>query len=318
MKLTEPGTPSSDFSLMRTTPGHFDFGRYLEMRDKEHQPPLDIDGQIENLKSIGLVIDDIEYAKSILNDISYFRLIKAYSLGLKVKNGNYHKGIEFEQIVDLYLFNSNLRQLLFPAIEVIEINLRCRISNWFSSKYGCLGYEDSANFQNAEYHCDFVGEIHDAIKRNSRSPFVSNFQKNYTDGKIPFYALIELFSFGLLSKFYKNMKNEDKKSIAKSFGIGYTYFESWIESIAFVRNICAHYGRLYNIKLTKSPTLYSQYDQLSNNRVFSIFICIKYILGDSKVWNEVYAGLDKLIAKHPSVDLNKLGFPSDWKEVLTA
>ncbi len=30
------------------------------------------------------------------------------------------------------------------------------------------------------------------------------------------------------------MKNEDKKAVAKNYGVGYTYFESWIESIAFV------------------------------------------------------------------------------------
>ena len=46
---------------------------------KQHQPPMTIDEQIENLKNIGLIVEDEEYAKRILNDISYFRLIKAYS-----------------------------------------------------------------------------------------------------------------------------------------------------------------------------------------------------------------------------------------------
>ena len=56
---------------------------------EQHQPPLTIDEQVENLKNIGLIVADEEYAKKILNDISYFRLIKAYSLTLKHKNGNY-------------------------------------------------------------------------------------------------------------------------------------------------------------------------------------------------------------------------------------
>lgn len=58
---------------------------------KQHQPPMTIEEQVENLKSIGLIVNDEEYAKKILNDISYFRLIKAYSLNLKSKNGNYKK-----------------------------------------------------------------------------------------------------------------------------------------------------------------------------------------------------------------------------------
>ena len=56
---------------------------------KEHQPPMTVEEQIVNLKSIGLIVNDEEYTKKILNDISYFRLIKAYSLNLKSKNGGY-------------------------------------------------------------------------------------------------------------------------------------------------------------------------------------------------------------------------------------
>ena len=80
---------------------------------KEHQPAMDIDGQIANLLSIGLIIDDVEYAKKILNDISYFRLIKAFGLGLKPKNGNY-KDVKFEQIVNLYFLTVTCGSSFFP------------------------------------------------------------------------------------------------------------------------------------------------------------------------------------------------------------
>ena len=78
------------------------------------------------------------------------------------------------------------------------------------------------------------------------------------------------------------MKNDDKKVIAKSFGVGYTYFESWIESLSYVRNICAHYGRLYNAKLIKTPKMYAQYNQIKNNRMFSILLRMKIILNKDK------------------------------------
>lgn len=55
------------------------------------------------------------------------------------------------------------------------------------------------------------------------------------------------------------MKQEDKKAVAQIYGVKYAYLESWIEHIAFVRNICAHYGRLYNVNLSKTPALYKQY-----------------------------------------------------------
>ena len=212
---------------------------------KKHQLPITIEEQIDNLKNIGLIIEDDEYARKILNDISYFRLIKAYSLNLKKKNGRYIEGTKFSEIVDLYLFNANFRQLIFPEIEKIEINIRCRVANYFSEHYGNFGYLESKNFSVEEYHVQFLKDIKEEVRRNSKAPFVRNFRENYEGVYLPIYALMEVFSFGTLSKFFKNMHNADKKEIAKTFKVGYTYIESWLEFFSYVRNICAHYGRLY-------------------------------------------------------------------------
>lgn len=125
------------------------------MELKKHQMPLTIDEQINNLHQLGLVINNEEEAKSFLNDVSYFRFIKAFSLGLKAKNGNYNSGVTFDTVLQLYKFNCNFRQLLFPVIERVEINLRCRLANYFSAKYGVLGYEKAENFKNPEYHIAF-------------------------------------------------------------------------------------------------------------------------------------------------------------------
>ena len=132
---------------------------------------MTIDEQVENLKSIGLIVEDEEYAKRILNDISYFRLIKAYSLNLKPKNGNYVDKVTFEQLVEQYLFNANFRQIIFPEIEKIEINVRCRIANYFAEQYGVLDYLEADNFVNLEYHQSFIDDIVEEIRRNSKAPF---------------------------------------------------------------------------------------------------------------------------------------------------
>lgn len=285
---------------------------------KKHQPPMTIDEQVENLKSIGMIIEDEAYAKKILNDISYFRLIKAYSLNLKTKNGDYEGNVKFEQIVELYLFNANFRQIIFPEIEKVEINIRCRIANYFSEQYGVLGYLEENNFANPRYHKDFLDDIDGEIRRNSRAPFVKNFRENYDGGKLPIYALVEILSFGTLSKLYKNMKNPDKKAIAKSFGVGYTYFESWIESISYVRNICAHYGRLYNAKLSKTPILYKEYLEagIGNNRIFGVLLCLKHLLEKDDHWNLFTDKVEMLFDKYESVNIKTMGFPDNWKELL--
>lgn len=283
---------------------------------KTHQPPMTVNDQIDNLINKGLIINDKDFARSFLNDVSYFRLIKAYSLGLKVKNGNYHKNVRFEDLVNLYLFNANLRQQLFAEIERVEVNLRCRLANYFCEKYGIFGYEDINNFNvTAKVHKAFLGEIKREIKRNSKSPFVRNFLDNYSVPKIPLYALVELMSFGTLSKLYKNMKNEDKKAVAALFNAKYVYFESWIESIAYVRNFCAHYGRLYNSRLVKTPKLYKQY-KVVNNRVFATILTLKHILPNDQHWHDFVKSINSLLVEYPNVNLSYIGFPNNWKDYL--
>jgi len=285
---------------------------------KEHQPPMTVEEQIENLKKIGLTINDEQYAKRILNDISYFRLIKAYSLNLKTKNGEYHKGVTFEQIVELYLFNANFRQLIFPEIEKVEVNVRCRVANYFAEQYGVLGYTKKENFVDENYHDIFLRDIDEEINRNLKAPYVRNFRENYVGGELPIYALVEVFSFGTLSKFYKNMKNPDKKAVAVTFGVGYTYFESWLESISYVRNICAHYGRLYNAKLSKTPILYKEYTSagIGNNRIFGVLLCLKHLLKKDDHWNLFVERIGLLFDKYESVNIETMGFPDNWKELL--
>ena len=235
-----------------------------------------------------------------------------------INEGRYRENITFQQLVDLYLFNANFRQIIFPEIEKIEINVRCRISNYFAEKYGVLGYLEADNFVNVKYHQEFLKDVHEEIRRNSKAPFVKNFRMNYAGGMLPIYALVEVFSFGTLSKFYKNMKNPDKKAIAKSFGIGYTYLESWLESISYVRNICAHYGRLYNAKLSKTPMLYKEYSEagIGNNRIFGVLLCLKHILKNDNHWNMFVDKIEILFDKYENVDITTMGFKENWKALL--
>lgn len=315
IQITEPDTPLNDADHV----GSFNYMEFLLMDLKKQQSALTVEDQIKNLISLGLIVEDEDFAKRTLNDISYFRLVKAFSLGLKPKNGKYYDGITFGQLVDLYKFNCNFRHAIFPIIERIEVNLRCLIANYFSSKYGVLGYENPNNFTNAEHHAVFLCEIEREINRNAKSPFVNNFINKYEDSKIPMYALIELFSFGMLSKFFRNMKNFDKKEITATYHIPYTYFESWIESIAYVRNVCAHYGRLYNSKLSKTPMLYSQYTKagIGNIRIFGVLLCMHHLVPHDIHWDDFISTIELLIEKYDAVDITTMGFPGNWKELLS-
>ena len=281
------------------------------MELKNHQPPLDVEQQIENLKNIGLVINNEDYARKILNDISYFRLIKGCGIGLKERNSSFDGSITFENIVRIYFFDAKLRQLISEQIEKIEINFRCRLCNFFCCKYGVTEYENVTHFVNEDFHNEFLEAINKEITRKCEFPFVKNFKNNYFGGKLPMYALAEIATFGTLSKFFKNMMSTDKKDFAKIYGVGYTYLESWIEHISSVRNICAHYNRIYNFKLPKRPMLYS-HDNVEPNKIFATLLCIKRLLPRDRHWVEFADTLEILFEKYPDIDKFCIGFPADW------
>jgi abortive infection bacteriophage resistance protein len=106
----------------------------------------------------------------------------------------------------------------------------------------------------------------------------------------------------------------------KHFRSNYTCFESWIKSLSHVRNICAHYGRLYNAKLTKPPRLYKKYikENISNYRIFAPLLSLKHLLPNDRHWHDFVQTVEILIDKYPSVKLHRMGFPKNWAEMLTA
>ena len=109
---------------MRTKSGHLILGEKMR---KIYQEPISIENQVKNLIDLGLLVEDKTYAKKILGRISYYRLIKAYSITLK-KDGRYISEISFEDILSLYKFDRELRQLIFEIIEHIEVSLRAVIT----------------------------------------------------------------------------------------------------------------------------------------------------------------------------------------------
>jgi abortive infection bacteriophage resistance protein len=101
------------------------------------KPPISIEEQIRKLKARGLIIEDENTAASYLTMISYYRL-RAYTYPFqenkdKTQDHRFRKeGIRFEDIMDLYRFDSELRSLIFRAIEKIEVAFRAKLVHIYS------------------------------------------------------------------------------------------------------------------------------------------------------------------------------------------
>ena len=60
-----------------------------------------------------------------------------------------------------------------------------------------------------------------------------------TNGKYPLWVIIEFFSMGMLSRFFKDMYNEDKNIIANLYSTTGACLENWIQCVTTIRNRCA-------------------------------------------------------------------------------
>lgn len=286
------------------------------MSDYDEIEVLTIEQQIENLKSLNLIIKDEEAAYNFLNKVSYYRLVKAYSNGLKNHGGKYNANITFEHLTDLYYFNDQLRSLLLPFLERIEITSRCRIANYFCLKYGSFGYEKSNSFENEDKYRKVTISITDSINKAADAPIIKHFCENHEE-RIPFYALVEVLSFGTLANFFNSLKIEDRKEISRIFGIDEHYLGSWLLSFAATRNMCAHYDRLYGKNISKRPILYKEDKKRADNRsLYAVLLCMRHIFRQDHEWHLFVDTFDKMIKNHPHVDPSKLGLRDGWYYVL--
>ena len=264
--------------------------------------------QIKKLKSRGCLIYDEALCESILENVGYYRL-SAYFLPFKKDDGQYVDGLSIEKVYNIYEFDRRLRSLLFSAIEDIEISLRARLSYFHSGKYGPLGYLDKTSF-NAKHNADkFKSNITREIENNKNVPFVKHHIEHY-EGQFPLWVIIELFSFGMLSYFYNDFTTADKKSFA---GKDYGDMVSWLRCCTDLRNICAHYGRLYYRSFSAMPTGFDISEPVKR-RLWGAILSVKALYPSTEKWNsEFISSIAKLFEEYQDdINLYHLAFPKDW------
>ena len=84
----------------------------------------------------GIKIKDREYAEEMLRQIGYFPLMGGYKHLFRISNTKKYKaGTSFEEIVSLYKFDAELRELFFKYLLQIERQMRSLMSYYFIDGY---------------------------------------------------------------------------------------------------------------------------------------------------------------------------------------
>ena len=293
------------------------------METEYSKPALTLADIIERLKSNGLDIHDESEALRKLGVVSYFR-IAAYLRPMEDDKETHHfkLGSTLENAFALYEFDTKLRQLIFAAIQEIEIALRAKVIQHFSLAYGPFWFMDVNLSANERLFAQNLLAI-DRELEHSREDFIkAHFKKYIKPAFPPAWKTLELASLGTLSKLYYNFSDKKvKKAIAREFNLpNHEILESWMRSIASLRNCCAHHARIWNRSLSATPQMtgkirgnWINHTDIDSNRLYAVLCCTAYWMESINGKSHFVSGLKNLIAKYPMVDVAAMGFPAGWE-----
>ncbi len=293
--------------------------------------PLTIKQQIKQLQDRGLIISNTKLAEKFLSNISYYRLGEYWYVMQSDKlNHVFKPNSNFDDVIALYNFDAELRLLLFEVIEKIEISLRTKLIYHLSHEVDPWWFQNFDLFTDSMALVKTLSNLQEELTR-SKDVTIKNHFKNHKDDKRfpPAWKALEQTSFGALSKLYGNLKPsvQSKDSIAVEFGaVNHTYLPSWLQSIAQIRNFCAHHSRLWNRNLPGTVKLLSKPPnpwiikkenvpkQHEFQKLYIHMTLMKYLLNTIQPNNDFKRQLNHLFSKYPNVDQNALGMKLNWMD----
>lgn len=289
------------------------------------KPPLDFQSQAKLLMSRGILADELELTH-FLSRVNYYRFT-GYLYPFRQHNDDrYITGTTFEQVRDIYRFDTELRLFTLSAVEQIEIAiLRTQMVEKFTLACGPFCYSEYRNFSKTlskGQHLELMTRLGDNVNR-SNEEFIERYRRKYSSEKhFPFWMVAEVSTFGLLSQIFQYLPFSIQVPIAKQYNLHSDDLVSWLRCLSLVRNLCAHHSRLWNRILPIKPSIPSKKhhpefhspSRINNDSYFVILALLRYLLDVISPNNTLILDFLRIQSKYPDVPFEKMGFPGKWKD----
>lgn len=272
-----------------------------------------------------MVIKNKKNALFILKHENYYRL-SGYMVDFLNEDDEFQHGVTFEEVYNIYKTDKEIRSVLFELINDIEVYLKTQVANYFCLTYGPDGYRNPFNFacKSNEAYSDIINllkKCNDISKHNPENLIIKHHKDKY-GGFMPLWALVELMSFGTISKFFSIMQTPDKKAVCRRGyeDISFDKLESFYHSIAYLRNQCCHYQRFYRIHHIIKPKKYIPTDislgEVKLTSTYGLVLALLFVNPNRKLGERAINKL-KNIDSHTKIHLSEnYGFNDNWKDVL--
>lgn len=286
----------------------------------------------------GIKIKDREYAEEMLRQIGYFPLMGGYKHLFRISNTKKYKaGTSFEEIVSLYKFDAELRELFFKYLLQIERQMRSLMSYYFTEMYGAeqKQYLDANNYNNTKRNHATIVKLIATLKRATTTTdytYINYYRKTY--GEIPLWVLANVLTFGNLSKMFRVFPQSLKSKVSKNFEpLNQHQMEQFLSVLTKYRNVCAHGERLFTYRTVDAiadtplhkklslPQSGNQYEK-GKQDLFAVVIAFRYLLPGKdflEFKRKLIKEIDRVNREVEHISevelLNKMGFPKNWKNI---
>ena len=222
-----------------------------------------IEHQIQKLRSQNLLIDNEEGLSSVLSLYGYSNLIKSYRDPYIIRTDHgirYRDGVNFEQIVSLYILDKNLRNAVIASMLDLEEHIKEAVANVIAKEYGTnpsdyLQFKNYANKRkrNPRFSLkNILGSLNKALK-SDKDP-IRYCRENH--GNVPPWILFKGVYLSTIINLIDQLKPIDQATLAHKI---YPDHLLSLEDIVLrqlmcdtmslsleYRNLSAHGGRIYN------------------------------------------------------------------------
>ncbi|MBR5871216.1 MAG: Abi family protein [Clostridia bacterium] len=298
---------------------------------------LTYDDQIALLKKRGMSVSDEKHAKLVLEQIGYYELVNGYKTIFKNENGSgYLPGTTFDELLALYKYDENLRQLFFKYMLRIEIHMRSLLAYAFTERFGAQqsAYLTRDNYDVGGKHANeinrLIGELDYAANRADKAVYVRHHRERY--GNVPLWVLFKTLSIGTLVRFLRCCIPEIRADVASHFpDLREGTLCRMLDLMQDFRNVCAHNDCLYSYHSPDAIPMMPAVRALSGigHRtdycgcdLFALLVVFRYLLEDAdfvRCTDAVSRIMEHFQSQCNTVGPEKLldamGFPADWQSL---
>jgi len=284
------------------------------------KPALTFEQQVALLEERGLKIPDGRAALATLRQVNYYRL-SAYWYPLRESGADtFVRGASLDTVLRLYEYDRRLRILMLDGIERAEILARTHVAYELAHSCSPFAHAEAGTFDGRFNHEQWYEALVEELERSTET-FVNHFRTKY-DGfpRIPIWMACEVMSFGTLSRMFKGMQREHQARVAKAFDVHWRVAQSWLHSLVYVRNVCAHHARLWNRNLAIKPQIPSgrpEWAPISNDRVYAILCILRHLTKSCRGGEDWLVAARELLREKDGTDRQweraAMGVPTGWE-----